>query len=76
MMKNRRGAFALSMAVLWSIVFAQAMHDWTIGICMGLMMGMAFGLFSSDHQGSQDDDDADSIAEGEENEDTGIERKP
>ena len=43
-MKNR-WVFALSMAVLWGIVFANALNDATTGICMGLLMGMAFGLF-------------------------------
>ena len=43
-MKNR-WVFAVSMAVLWGIVFANALHDVTTGICMGLLMGMAFGLF-------------------------------
>ena len=44
-MKNRR-VFAFSLAVLWGIVFANALSDVTIGICMGLLMGMAFGLFN------------------------------
>ena len=43
-MRNR-WVFALSMAVLWGIVFASALNDVTIGIVMGLFMGMAFGLF-------------------------------
>jgi len=43
-MKNRR-VFAFSMAVLWGIVFANALNDATVGICMGLLMGMALGLF-------------------------------
>ncbi len=41
------------MAVLWGIVFTTAMQSLTLGICMGLMMGIAFGLFDSekmDHQ--------------------------
>ena len=36
--------FPISMTVLWSIVFVSAMHSWT-GICIGLCMGIAFGLF-------------------------------
>ena len=35
------------MTVLWGIVFTTAMHNLTLGICMGLMMGIAFGLFDS-----------------------------
>ncbi len=45
-MKNR-WVFALSMAFLWGIIFANALNDVTIGICMGLLMGMAFGLFDN-----------------------------
>ena len=55
-MKNRR-VFAFSMVVLWGIVFANALNDVTIGICMGLLMGMAFGLFdhSNDAANSRKD---------------------
>ena len=38
--------FPISMTVLWSIVFVTAMHSWT-GVCIGLCMGIAFGLFDS-----------------------------
>ena len=31
--------FPVSMAVLWGIVFSQAMHSVTLGVCMGLAMG-------------------------------------
>ena len=44
-------AFPISMTVLWSIVFVNAMHSW-MGICVGLCMGIAFGLFDS---GKRDD---------------------
>ncbi len=44
-MKKR--VFPISMTVLWGIVFTTAMHNLTLGICMGLMMGIAFGLFDS-----------------------------
>ncbi len=43
-MKNH-WVFALCMTVMWGIVFASALNDVTIGICMGLLMGTAFGLF-------------------------------
>ena len=33
------------MAVLWSIVFANAMHNVALGICIGLCMGLASGLY-------------------------------
>ena len=46
-MKNK-SVFAISMTVLWSIVFAASMHDWTIGISMGICFGIAFGLFGND----------------------------
>ena len=48
---NKNRVFPISMAVLWSIVFANAMYSWTIGICLGIMMGIAFGLFDSDDGG-------------------------
>ena len=41
--------YPISMTVLWSITFATAMHNWTTGICLGIMMGMAFGLFGGDN---------------------------
>ena len=44
----KKKAFRISMTVLWGIVFTTAMHSLTIGICMGLMMGIAFGLLDSD----------------------------
>ena len=48
-------AFPVSMALLWGIVFSQAMHSMTLGICMGLLMGIAFGLFDSDQEGNEDE---------------------
>ena len=39
--------FSISMAVLWGIVFSQAMQSAALGICMGVFMGIAFGLFDS-----------------------------
>ena len=49
-------AFPISMTVLWGMVFGSAMHSLTMGICMGLMMGTAFGLFDSDNKDDQDKD--------------------
>ena len=46
--------FAISMAVLWSIAMANAMHSWTSGICMGILFGMAFGLFGTDKGGKNE----------------------
>jgi MFS superfamily sulfate permease-like transporter len=51
-MKKR--VFPISMTVLWGIVFTTAMHNLTLGICMGLMMGIAFGLFDSDKKDKQE----------------------
>jgi len=48
-------AFPASMALLWGVVFAQAMHSGTLGICMGLLMGIAFGLFDSGKGGKEDE---------------------
>ncbi len=50
----KQKVFPISMAVLWGIVFATALHSWTLGICMGLMMGIAFGLFDSDEKDDQE----------------------
>ena len=50
-MKNK--VFPISMTVLWVVVFGSAMHSLTMGICMGLMMGTAFGLFDSDQKDNQ-----------------------
>ena len=43
------------MALLWGTVFTQAMHSITLGICMGLLMGIAFGLFDSGKGGKEDE---------------------
>ena len=51
-MKNK--AFPISMTVLWGMVFGSALHSWTMGICMGLMMGSAFDLFDSDKKNDQE----------------------
>ncbi|MCR5136908.1 MAG: hypothetical protein K6C12_07400 [Oscillospiraceae bacterium] len=50
-MKN--AVFPVSMTVLWGIVFSQAMHSMTLGVCMGLLIGIAFGLFDSDRGGGK-----------------------
>lgn len=47
--------FPVSMALLWGLVFTQAMHSTTLGLCMGLLMGIAFGLFDSDKGGKEDE---------------------
>ena len=47
--------FPVSMTVLWGIVFTQSMHSLSIGICMGLLMGIAFGLFDSGRGGNEDE---------------------
>ena len=47
--------FPASMALLWGTVFTQAMHSITLGICMGLLMGIAFGLFDSGKGGKEDE---------------------
>ncbi len=48
-------AFPVSMVLLWGIVFTQAMNSVTLGICMGLLMGIAFGLFDSGKGGKDDE---------------------
>ena len=50
-MKNK--VFPISMTVLWGMTFATALHSLTLGICMGMMMGIAFGLFDSDNKDDQ-----------------------
>ncbi len=35
------------MTLMWGTVFTQAMHSLTLGVCMGLLMGIVFGLFDS-----------------------------
>ena len=46
-----RKVFPLSMAVLWGLVFSQAMQSMTLGICMGMLMGIVLGLFDSGEGG-------------------------
>lgn len=47
--------FPVSMAFLWGIVFTQSMHSVVLGICMGLLMGIAFGLFDSGLGGNENE---------------------
>ncbi len=51
----KRKAFPISMALLWGLVFTQAMHSITLGLCMGLLMGITFGLFDSGKGGKEDE---------------------
>ena len=51
----KRKVFPVSMVLLWSTVFSQAMHSLSLGICIGLLMGVAFGLFDSDRGGNEDE---------------------
>ena len=51
----KRKVFPASMTLLWGMVFSQAMHSITLGLCMGLLMGIAFGLFDSGKGGKEDD---------------------
>ena len=44
-MKNK--VFPLSMAILWGIVYTNALGSTALEICPGLLMGMVFGLFES-----------------------------
>ena len=46
--------FAVSMTVLWSVVLAAALHSQLPGICLGIMFGMAFGLFCIDKGGKDE----------------------
>lgn len=47
--------FPISMAVLWGIIFATAIHNWVIGICLGIMWGSVFDLFGSDEKDGVDE---------------------
>ncbi len=47
--------FPVSMAFLWGVVFTQAMHSVTLGVCMGLLMGIGFGQFDSGRGGNDDE---------------------
>ncbi len=44
----RNKIFPISMAVLWSLAFVQAM-GWS-GVGIGLALGAAFGLFGSEEE--------------------------
>ena len=48
--------FPVSMAFLWGIVFTQSMQSIVFGICMGLLMGITFGLFDSG-KGEKEDEE-------------------
>ena len=47
-MRKNKTIFAVSMAVLFGLIFWQ--QNPTPGISMGLCMGVAFGLFSDDEE--------------------------
>ena len=48
----KKKVFPISMTVLWCVVFVNALHSRVLGICLGIMMGMAFGLFDTDKDNS------------------------
>ncbi len=39
---------AVGITVLWVVSFAHIFHNWTLGICMGIMFGIPFGLLDND----------------------------
>ena len=51
MKKNK--LYTVGMTVLWCVMFSQAMKSWTMGICLGLLMGMSVGLFKSEDNGEK-----------------------
>jgi uncharacterized RDD family membrane protein YckC len=53
-MKNK--VFPLSMAILWGIVYTNALGSTALGICLGLLMGMVFGLFESGNDEENSDE--------------------
>ncbi len=65
-MKKNNRLFALCMAAIWCIVFGTALHNWSIGIPVGLCMGMAFGLFGSEED--EEDEEAENADNTEEDE--------
>ena len=46
---------AIGLAVMWSIGFATAMHDWVLGVCMGVGFAIPFGLLGSAEEDSGKD---------------------
>ena len=54
-MVMKEKVFPVSMAFLWGIVFTQSMQSIVLGICMGLLMGIAFGLFDSGRGGNENE---------------------
>ena len=52
----KKKVFPISMAVLWGVVFTTAMHSLSLGICMGIMMGIAFDLFDSEKKDDREKD--------------------
>ena len=51
----KKKCFPISMAVLWGVVFSQAMQSTVLGICMGLLMGISFGMFDSGQGDNKDE---------------------
>ena len=45
---SKKRVFAISMTVLCVITMTAAMHDWVMGLCLGVLFGIAFGLFDSE----------------------------
>ncbi|MBE6465111.1 MAG: hypothetical protein E7003_07305 [Eggerthellaceae bacterium] len=65
---DRNWVFALCMTVLFSIVYATALGDVTIGICLGICTGIAFGLLDFEKG------DKHTAEDGKKHEDTGFKR--
>ena len=48
--------FPISMMIMWGTVFYTATHNLSLGMCIGVAMGAAFGMFGSD-KGDNDAED-------------------
>ena len=50
---NNKKIFAFCMAIIFGIVFANALHSIELGVCLGLCMAVAFGLVGKEEEGKK-----------------------
>lgn len=47
---SKKRMTATSLTILWCLLFASAFHDWTLGLSLGLLFGISYGLFDTENE--------------------------
>ena len=47
---SKKRMTAISITILWCLVFGSALHDWALGISLGFLIGISYGLFGTENE--------------------------